>query len=377
MLEPDPLVAEADPAGAALVAQAVDVDAGPPPGPGHSGPGHSPVVGVAASPASGGPAGGPAGGHLLGAVAALAAQTRPSPKTRADYAAIYDRFTAWLAAGLGRAPLVDDLDLARLLAWRNHRERTGGRSGRGVTHATLRVELAALRALARQAGRPELAAALRAPSGQGAPPVTITRAQYERLLAMPDRTTRIGRRDHAILRVLGDTGLRSIDLRGLVAADLIRARIDSPRRSLRIQRSKRGHGRTVPLPTAADTALERWLAVHPAGRPLPETAPLFVTLGRGGRDVGRPLSDGTLGDLVGLYAAKAGIPEALRHPHALRHYWATRHAELGTPIHRLQQLGGWQDLRTVQVYLGQADPDLAGDIDRLDADDATYRRERR
>jgi integrase/recombinase XerC len=323
------------------------------------------------------PPDGPGGGQLLGIVAAIAAQTRPSPKTRADYTAIYDRFTTWLAAGLGRAPLVGDLDLERLLAWRNHRETSGGHRGTGVAPATLRVELAALRALARQAGRGDLADALHAPGGKPAPPETITRAQYERLLAMPDHTTRIGRRDHAILRVLGDTGSRSAELRRLRAADLVRGRVDSPRRSLRIRAGKGGRGRTVPLTVAADTALERWLAVHPAGRPLPEPTPLFVTLGRGGRDVGRALSDGALGDLVRVHARTAGIPERLAHPHALRHYWATRHAELGTAIHRLQQLGGWEDLRTVQVYLGQADPELAGDIDRLDADDAARRQERR
>jgi site-specific recombinase XerC len=85
---------------------------------------------------------------------------------------------------------------------------------------------------------------------------------------MPDRRTRIGLRDHAVLQVLVDAGLRSAELRGLTVGDLIRVRVDSPHRSLRVVRAKGGRGRVVPLTAAADRALDSWLARHPAARPL-------------------------------------------------------------------------------------------------------------
>lgn len=167
--------------------------------------------------------------------------------------------------------------------------------------------------------------------------------------------------------------------------DLERARSDSPRRRLRIVRGKGGRGRVVDLTASADDAVDVWLARHPAARPIgggrrlpPDDAPLFCTLGRLGRDPGRPLSAAALNGLVSLHAKRAGIAAHLRHPHTLRAYWATRHASIGTPIHRLRALGGWGSLRTlVDYYLAAGDPELTGDVERFAADAAARARERR
>jgi hypothetical protein len=47
-------------------------------------------------------------------------------------------------------------------------------------------------------------------------------------MRMPDQRTRAGRRDHAILLVLGETGIRNFELRALTAPTLLRRRCDSP-----------------------------------------------------------------------------------------------------------------------------------------------------
>jgi integrase len=186
--------------------------------------------------------------------------------------------------------------------------------------------------------------------------------------------------------VLGDAGLRSAELRGLRGGDLVRARRDSPRRSLRILRGKGGRGRTVRLTRAADAALDRWLAVHPlrleargaAAPVLPAAAPLFCTLGRGrhGRldhghtgnlEVGRPLSADALEGLVARHARRAGIPTAFGHPHVLRRYCLTRMADLGEPVHRLAAFAGHADIRVTQQYLAVDDPEAAEAVDRIDA----------
>jgi integrase len=36
--------------------------------------------------------------------------------------------------------------------------------------------------------------------------------------------------------------------------------------------------------------------------------------------------------------------------HDLRHTWASWHVQKGTPMHVLQELGGWSDIRMVQRY---------------------------
>jgi integrase/recombinase XerD len=321
---------------------------------------------------------------LLARAADMAAQSRPSRKTRQDYAGVYNRLIGWLVEGLGRAPYIEDLTLERLLAWRNYREQFGGRRGEGLAPASMRVEVAAVRVLLRQLGLDEFAERLSVEGHQPAPPETITPQEYDRLLRMPDRRSRIGIRDHAVLRVLGEAGLRSAELRGLRVRHLERARSDSPHRRLRVVRGKRGRGRVVDLTASADDAVEAWLARHPAALPVgggrrlpPEDAPLFCTLGRLGRDPGRPLSAGALNGLITLHAKRAGIAAHLRHPHVLRAYWATRHASIGTPIHRLRALGGWGSLRTlVDFYLAAGDPELAEDVERFAADAAARARER-
>jgi integrase len=36
--------------------------------------------------------------------------------------------------------------------------------------------------------------------------------------------------------------------------------------------------------------------------------------------------------------------------HDLRHTWASRHAQSGTPLHVLQELGGWKSVEMVRRY---------------------------
>jgi len=45
---------------------------------------------------------------------------------------------------------------------------------------------------------------------------------------------------------------------------------------------------------------------------------------------------------------KAGITDFRWHD--LRHTWASWHIQNGTPVHILQELGGWSDIRMVQRY---------------------------
>jgi integrase len=124
-------------------------------------------------------------------VATMAAQSRRAPKTRADYTRIHTRFVDWLADQLGRPPQAGDLTEVALLAWRNHRETSGGRGGQGLAPSSPRTGLAALRVLARKAGHPALALAL--PRHSPAPPATISDDEYDRLLRMPDQRRGIGR----------------------------------------------------------------------------------------------------------------------------------------------------------------------------------------
>jgi integrase len=50
--------------------------------------------------------------------------------------------------------------------------------------------------------------------------------------------------------------------------------------------------------------------------------------------------------------------------HDLRHTWASWHAQAGTPMHILQELGGWESPEMVQRYAHLSGEHLAGYVDR-------------
>ena len=60
---------------------------------------------------------------------------------------------------------------------------------------------------------------------------------------------------------------------------------------------------------------------------------------------------------------KAGIPNGFRW-HDLRHTWASWHAQDGTPLHVLQELGGWASAEMVQRYAHLSTEHLANYVDR-------------
>jgi integrase len=51
--------------------------------------------------------------------------------------------------------------------------------------------------------------------------------------------------------------------------------------------------------------------------------------------------------------------------HDLRHTWASWHIQNGTPVHVLQELGGWSDIRMVQRYAHLSSEHLTSYADSL------------
>jgi integrase/recombinase XerD len=277
---------------------------------------------------------------------------RKSHRTRAHYAAIYRRFLAWLADELSRPPTPQDLSGEVLARWIAQRATAGGHGGGGLSSASLRLECTALRQLVRHAGRPELAASLNASRQQAPPPETISPAQYEQLLLEPDLTTSVGIRDQAILRLLGDVGLRPSEVCALKLGDIIWP-VDG---QVPVQLVVAwGKGRIVQLTAQAAAALAGWLPQHPdwqpdgRGRGLPAEVPLFVTL-RPPKSAGQAMTEMGLFYQVLRHAQRAGMPAHLRYPSTLRHFWATQQVAHGIMPAQLQARGGWLDSRSAQAY---------------------------
>jgi len=288
--------------------------------------------------------------NLFGEAERIAARAA-SASTRRQYAAIFRAFGDWLAGELGRPPVVGDLDVDVVAAYGRHLATCGGRGGGPAAPATVRVYLSMVRALVRDLGLEETAEAVRVPRHEPGPPETLTDTDYGNLLRVPDRRTVAGKRDYALVRVLGDCGLRSAELRGLRARDLRRPRSNARHHRLYV-RGKGGREREVPVPEAVQQALETWLKVHPLARGvgLLDEQPLFVRLGRHGDQQPLPLSAVAVHRLVRRSCLAAGMPERLAHPHALRAYWASRLLEAGVPVHEVSARLGHVDPRTTARY---------------------------
>ncbi len=208
-----------------------------------------------------------------------------------------------------------------------------------------------IRALARDLGREDQIDGVRVPRHEPGPPETLTDSDYANLLRVPDPRTLAGKRDYALLRVLGDCGLRSAELRSLRARDLRRPRSNARHYRLFV-RGKGGREREVPVPLAVQEALEAWLKVHPLARgiALLDEDPLFVRIGRHGHEAPLALSAVGVHRLVRRSCHAAGVPDRLAHPHALRAYWATHCLEAGVPVHTVSARLGHVDLRTTARY---------------------------
>ena len=288
--------------------------------------------------------------NLFGEAERIAARAA-TPSTRRQYGAIFRAFGDWLAGELGRPPVVGDLDADVIAAYGRHLAARGGRGGGPAAPTTVRVYLSMVRAFARDVGLEDAVEGVRVPRHEPGPPETLTDTDYANLLRVPDRRTIAGKRDYALLRVLGDCGLRSAELRGLRARDLRRPRANARHHRLYV-RGKGGREREVPVPEAVQQALEAWLTVHPLARGvgLLDEQPLFVRLGRHGDEDPLPLSAVAVHRLVRRHCQAAGVPDRLAHPHALRAYWATHLLEAGVSVHEVSARLGHVDLRTTARY---------------------------
>lgn len=312
--------------------------------------------------------------NLFGEADRIAARAS-TPGTRRQYAAIYRTFAHWLREQLGRPPVVGDLDADVIAAYAQHLTRSGGRGGGPAAPATARVYVSMVRAMARQLGREHAIAEVRAPRHEPGPPETLTDTDYANLLRVPDRRSLGGKRDYALLRVIGDCGPRSAELRGLRAQDLRRPRSNARHYRLYL-RGKGGREREVSVPEATQAAIDAWIKVHPLGRGvgLRDEDPLFVRLGRHAHEEPVALSAEAVYRVVNRHAIAAGIPGRLAHPHALRAYWATHCLEAGVPIHEVSARLGHVDLRTTARYAAARPEHVDSIADVLDRQEQKRRR---
>lgn len=274
-------------------------------------------------------------------------QRNASPNTIAAYRDTFRLLLAFTQDRLRKPPSalpLADLDATLVVAFLQHLEKQRRNSAR-----TRNARLAAIHSFFRFVALQEPACSATCQRVLAIPTkkaerkliTSLGRTEQEALLAAPDRTIWLGRRDHAIIMLLLQTGLRVSELRGLRCEDVVLSTGAHVR-----CRGKGRKERCTPLTRETVSVLRVWL-VERAGSPMD---PVFPSRR------GAVLSRDAVERLVTKYAeaATANCP-SLRSkrvtPHVLRHTTAVSLLQAGNDRAVIALWLGHESIETTQMYL--------------------------
>jgi site-specific recombinase XerD len=283
----------------------------------------------------------------------LITQRNASPQTIASYRDTFRLLLAFAAEETGKQPCeldLDDLDAPLIGAFLTHLEQD-----RGNTARTRNARLAAIHSLYKYAAlrHPEHLAtigrvmAIPFKRHQQGEVSYLTLDEVKALLAAPNRNTWLGRRDHTLLLLAIQTGVRVTELATLRNRDV------SLSTGAHIKVEGKGRKRrTATLTRETVAVLRQWLKER-QGQP---EHPLFPTR------QGQPLTRYGIGILLSKHAATAAtacpsLTNKRVTPHTLRHTNAMLLRAGGVDIATIALWLGHESIKTTYIYQ-QADPAL-------------------
>ena len=170
---------------------------------------------------------------------------------------------------------------------------------------------------------------------------TLPWSDVQRILRAIDRSTPLGKRDYALLLLMGTYGLGAGETIRITLDD-----IDWRAATLRIVRPKTQAEFVLPLLPAVARSLVNYLRY---GRPIhAPTRHLFVRMST---PHGRLSSSSAVRDQLIKYARAAGVSAAYLGSHVLRHTHAGRQMELGTPPKLIGDILGHRSPDATSAYL--------------------------
>jgi site-specific recombinase XerD len=274
-------------------------------------------------------------------------QRQASPHTIASYRDTFRLLLAFAGQHLKKAPsalLIKDLDIPFLGAFLDHLEKE-----RGITARSRNVRLAALHSFFRyvalekpdMGGLAQRVLALPSKRYHRERIHFLTRPEIEALLAVPDRSTWVGRRDHVLLLVAVQTGLRVSEIIGLRCQDVVLGT------GAHVRCTGKGRKeRCTPLRKETSAVLRTWLHER-NGQP---TDPVFPSA-RGHR-----FSPEGVEYIVAKHteAARQRCPSLEKKrvtPHVLRHTAAMELLQHGVDRSVIALWLGHESTETTQIYL--------------------------
>jgi len=277
----------------------------------------------------------------------LGRQLQASPCTIGGYRDTFRLLVRFAAERAHKAPSAldfEDLDAEVIAAFLEHLEDVRHNSVR-----TRNVRLTGIRSFFRYAAYREPAHAQLIARVVAIPDKRIGRAmvtylnvaELEALVDSPDRSTWHGRRDHALLVVTAQTGIRVAELIGLRNGDVELG----PGAHVHV-RGKGRKERCIPLTRQSVAVLRTWVRERQGEA----DQPLFPTIR------GTALSHDAVSDLVAKHAetARARCPTLTAKkvtPHTLRHSSAMALLAAGIDTSVIALWLGHEQIQTTQIYL--------------------------
>ena len=170
----------------------------------------------------------------------------------------------------------------------------------------------------------------------------LTVEQTRRLLALPDRSTRQGRRDATLLATLYDTAARVQEIADLTVRDI---RLQDP--TVVALTGKGRKTRHVPIDANTAALLAAYLAERRLQDPGRDGHPVFFNQHH------QKLSRGGIAWILRKYQTRSADPAltgAQLTPHVLRHSRAMHLYDAGVPLPYIRDILGHVDLSTTDIY---------------------------
>lgn len=178
---------------------------------------------------------------------------------------------------------------------------------------------------------------------------TFDREQMRDILDQPDQGTFTGLRDHTLMSLLFETGVRLRELCDLSTSDILweqsQIRVDG----------KGDKERLVPFQIKMKRLLRKYISV----RGDVENDSLFVTIDN------TPLTRRQVQNLINMYGKKANIKNVRCSPHTFRHTFAKMSVQNGADIFTLQKILGHASLEMVRTYVELFSPEVAANHRRF------------
>jgi integrase/recombinase XerD len=174
---------------------------------------------------------------------------------------------------------------------------------------------------------------------------SLTDREVIRLLAQPNRETKEGVRDYAILCIMLYTAARGIEIHRADLADL--KTVDG---ALVLNVQGKGHDEKddfLVLPADVESAVRDWLGLRGKG-----DAALFISFSNYSK--GKRLSRRAIREIVKGYMNTAGI-HGNKTTHSLRHTAITNAIRNNAPIHKVKGMSRHVSLDTLMIYYHEVD----------------------